>query len=375
MTRTCRAYVQTVAFSALLALGGCGGGGGSPSAPSANPSASGLDFNLIPAVNGGSVVEFRWTGSDATSYVIEIGRSPGASDVATLESPGAATTLSWTGVPIGTFYARVRGKSGSTLGSPSSEVLVGSLDARYVIEALVFGAGPLAVAGNAAGPIEGDRMEGWQPGSAFEIILGESLPATYATAAQTTAEQIGTGTRGVVRASVRGRQPDPLPAPRPGEVTVSYKTLQEIKDECRCDSCVGCASTFYLGSFVQRVDIRISSDAQPATVAHELGHAIGLAHIISAAGVRPPFTLGVTTDGQYSPNGRIPQLDPATVKMLDTVYGAGLSAGSSRRQFEALGFVIPASASAATRATRALPRGTSVSQYGLETVVTRPVCR
>jgi hypothetical protein len=375
MTRTGRASLKSATVAALLLLVGCGGGGSSsPSAPSTNPSASGLDFNLIPAVNGGTVVEFRWTGSDASSYVVEIGRSSGASDFATLESAGAATTLSWTGVPIGTFYARVRGKSGSTLGSPSSEVIVASLDARRVIEALVFGAGPLAVAGNAAGPIEGDKMEGWQPGSAFEIILGESLPASYATAAETTARQIGTATRGVVRASVRGRQADPLPTPRPGEVTVSFTSPAEVKDICRCDSCVGCASSFFLGSFVQRVSIRISSEAQPATVAHELGHAIGLAHIISALGVRPPFTLGVTTDGQFSPNGRVAQLDPATVKMLDTVYGAGLSAGASRRQFEALGLVISPSASAA-QATRVLPPGTTLSQYGLETVVTRPVCR
>src|SRR5262249_51600462 len=109
-------------------------------------------------------------------------------------------------------------------------------------------------------------------------------------------------------------------------------------------------------------------------VAHELGHAIGLAHIISARGMRPPFTLGVTTDGQFSPSGQLSQLDPATVKMIDTIYGAGLTAGASRREVEALGFVNADGASIA-RADRAQAAGAFVTQSGLETVVTRQNCR
>jgi len=243
MGSTGQAVVRVLVVFGLAALAACGGGTSSPTAPTVFPTAIGLDFSMIPAVNGGSVVEFRWTGSNATSYVVEIGRTSGASDVATLESGGTATSLSWTGAPIGTFYARVRGRNGSTLGSPSSEVVVASLDPRRVMEALVFGAGPLAVAGNAAGPIEGDRMEGWQPGTTFEVVLGESLPAVYATAADTTVQQINAATRGLVRGVIRGRQPDPLPIARPREVTINYTTPAAVKDECSCSNCIGCAST------------------------------------------------------------------------------------------------------------------------------------
>lgn len=325
-------------------------------------------------LNAASVVEFRWTGSNASGYQVEIGRSSGATDFTTLESAGAATTLTWSGAPVGTFYASVRGRNGSTLGSPSSEVVVASIDARRMIDALVFGFGPLAVAGNAAGPFLPDRMDGWQPGAAFEVVLGESLPAAFASAAESTAQQIAPATRGLVRASVRGRQPDPLPSPRPGEVTISFVSPQAVQEQCDCDRCVGCASTYFLGSFIQRALIKVSSEAQAATIAHELGHAIGLSHIITAAGVRPPFSMGLTTDGQFSSSGRLNVLDPATIRMLETIYGAGLTAGASRRQFEALGFVLPEAQSARAGQARGWP-GATVTREGVETVLRRPVCQ
>lgn len=368
------------AIGAALLLAGCGGGeSASPTtvAPAAAaPAASGLDFTLIPAVNDGTVVEFRWSGSGASSYELEIGKTSGASDVASLASAGAATMLNWSRAPVGSFYARVRPRSGTSIGSASNEVLVGSVDPRFVVDALLFGYGPLAVAGNAAGPNVQDQMDGWQPGGGFELILSESLPAAHVAAVEATVRQVAPATRGRVNAAVRGRQPEPLPLPRTGEVTIGYRSPQQVQVICRCDACVGCASTWFLGSFAQRAEILVSSETQPPTVAHELGHVIGLSHIISAAGVRPPFTMGLTTDGRFSPQGRLGELDPATVKVLETVYEAGLSAGSTRRQLEALGFVAREGefASAGAGGLQRAP-GTTVAREGLETVVRRPVCQ
>jgi len=369
------------AVGAALLLAGCGGGGESVSPTSAAaaapaPTAGGLDFTMIPAVNDGTVVEFRWSGSGASSYELEIGRAAGASDVASLTSAGAETMLSWSRAPVGSYYARVRPRSGTSIGAASNEVLVGSVDPRFVVDALVFGYGPLAVAGNAAGPNVQDQMDGWQPGGGFELILSESLPEAHVAAAEATVRQVFPATRGRVNAAVRERQPEPLPLPRTGEVTVGYRSPQQILAACRCESCVGCAATWYLGSFAQRAEILVSSETQPPTVAHELGHVIGLSHIISAAGVRPPFTMGLTTDGRFSPQGRLGELEPATLKMLETVYEAGLSAGSSRRQFAALGFVARESefSAALTGAPLRAP-GTTAARDGIETVVRRPVCQ
>jgi hypothetical protein len=357
---------------ALATLPGCGGGGST--APSQLPPfASSLDFTITPMVNNGTVVEFRWVGSNASSYQLEIGTSSGASDVATFDSAGAATTFTWTAVPIGTFWAQVKGRQGTTLGASSNNVRIDSVDARQMIDALVFGRGPLTVAGNEAGPFVPDRMEGWQPGSGFTVILGESVATAFATSTDKTVQQIGPATLGAVQVSVAGRQPDPLPSPGPGEVTISMLSPQEVKDQCKCDNCVGCAWTWLRGSFIQRGRIVLSVEAQAAAAAHELGHVIGLGHIISAAGVRPPFTMGFTPDGKYAPQGQLDVLEPGTIRMLETIYGAGLTAGSTRREFEAAGFVPPESAGAASMAASGrTDRGYFVRQEGTETLVIKP---
>ena len=362
----------------VATLPGCGGGSpaGSTGPVPAQPVATGLDFTIIPMVNRGTEVEFQWSGSGASSYRLEIGSSSGAPDVATLDTSGPTTSFSWTNVPIGNFYARVRGLQGATLGTASNEVLVGSIDARQMIDALIFGYGPLAVAGYLAGPVVQDRMDGWQPDTGFDVILGESVPADVAASAEKTVQQIGPATKGLVHASLVGRRPDPLPLPRVGQVTFSMLSPQEVKDECDCDTCVGCAWTWSLGSFAQRGRILVSTAAQNAAAAHELGHVIGLAHIIVAAGVRPPFTMGFTTDGQYSPRGQLDVLDPGTIRMLETIYGAGLTAGSTRRQFEAAGLVPPESVGGAPlAATDRKSRGYVVRQEGLETLVIKPLCQ
>jgi hypothetical protein len=324
-------------------------------------------------VNGGTEVAFRWSGTDASGYRLDVGSSASASDVASFDTGGMAS-FTWRGVPIGNFYARVVPRQGTNEGSPSSEVLVGSIDARHMIDALVFGRGPLAVAGNAAGPFVADHMEGWLPGTGFTVILGESVSTAVATSAEKTVQQVGPATGGAVNASVQGRRPDPLPSPGPGEVTLSVLSPQEVKDKCRCDNCVGCAWTWLRGSFVQRGRIVASTEAEADVAAHELGHVIGLAHIISAAGVRPPFTMGVTPDGKYSPRGQLDVLEPATVRMLETLYAAGLTAGSSRRQFEAAGFVPSEGEGAAVRAGPGRRgRGDVAGHEGQETIVIKRI--
>jgi hypothetical protein len=138
---------------------------------------------------------------------------------------------------------------------------------------------------------------------------------------------------------------------------------------------VGCAWHWVRGSFIQRGRILISTDAQASAAAHEIGHVIGLAHIISAAGVRPPFTMGFTTDGKYSPNGQSEVLEPATIRMLETIYGLGLTAGSSRPQFEAAGLVPPGGVGAAASAgSEHRGRGYIVRPDGLESIVIEPLC-
>jgi hypothetical protein len=329
-------------------------------------------------VNKGTTVAFQWSGSGASSYRLDIGSSSGTSDVATFDA-GGATSFTWTGVPVGNFHARVVPLQGTTLGTASNEVLVGSIDARQMIDALVFAYGPLAVSGNLGrGLLTGywqDRMLGWQPGWGFAVTLGESVPAAFVASTEKTIQQIGPATKGAVQAGVVGRGPDPLPSPGSGEVTISMLSAEEVKAECECERCVGCAWTWYRASFAQRARILMSPAAEVATAAHELGHVIGLAHLISAAGVKPPFTMGVTTDAQYAPSGRVDMLEPATIRMLEAIYGAGLTADSTRRQFEAAGLVPPeGTGGGSLTASRRMPLGYDLREDGAEVVVRKPFC-
>jgi hypothetical protein len=84
--------------------------------------------------------------------------------------------------------------------------------------------------------------------------------------------------------------------------------------------------------------------------------------------------MGFTTDGKYSPRGQLDVLEPATIRMVGTLYAAGLTAGASRRQFEAAGFVPPESecAAALARAGRPVP-GDVVGYEGAETIVIKRI--
>jgi hypothetical protein len=326
-------------------------------------------------VNKGTIVEFWWDGTGADSYRLEIGSSSDASDVATFDIAAPTTSFSWTGVPIGNFYARVRGREGTTLGSASVDVLVNSIDARLMIDALVFGQGSLAPPGSSWSPAVGDQMAGWQPGTGFGLILGESVAGSTGSAVEATVQQIGPAIHGAVQVSVI-RRPDPLPSPGTGEVTMSVIAAKDVNTQCECDNCTACSWIWYRGAFIQRGKVLVSSGAGLAIPARELGFMIGLGEIVSPTGVRPPFTMGTTTDGKYLPEGQLGVLDPATIRMLKALYGAGLTAGSTRRQFEAAGFVPPEGASATPHATSSQkPAAEVVKQDDGETLVIRHLFR
>ena len=364
---------------AILLMAGLAGCDSSPGAVPSHPAyavARQLEVSVVPAVNGGTTVTFGWKGDNASSYVLEVGRVSGGSDVARLDV-GPATAYSWSAVPLGTYYARIQPLNGSTLGTPSNEVTMTCPDARHIIDALVFARGPLAVPGNEAGPATADRMEAWSPGSAFRVILGDSVPQDVATSVERTLAQIGPATGGAVQGSLEGRAADPLPLPDPGEVMIAMGTPEDVKRECSCERCVGCAWHWLRGSAVQRGRVLLATPAQPATAAHELGHIIGLGHILSGPFMQPAFTMGITPEG-YAPSQRVPVLEPATIRMLETIYSFGFTAGASRRDFQAAGLVAPDAVE--TAAIESPPsagtgRGSLVREEGEERLVIQQVCQ
>jgi hypothetical protein len=94
-------------------------------APVTVPSApSGLSF-----MRAGSTVTLSWLaptggGGVPTSYILEAGSAPGLSDIATVSTGAAATAITATAVPNGTYYVRVRAANAAGASGPSNEVTI-----------------------------------------------------------------------------------------------------------------------------------------------------------------------------------------------------------------------------------------------------------
>ena len=93
--------------------------GGGCSAPPAAPS------GLHVASNGGGTVVLSWNAAvGATSYIVEAGSVPGATNLANSDLGSSGTSLIATSVGRGTYYVRIRGKNACGTGAASNEIVV-----------------------------------------------------------------------------------------------------------------------------------------------------------------------------------------------------------------------------------------------------------
>lgn len=95
----------------------------------------GPPVGLSATVVLGSAVDLRWapplSGGTASTFIIQAGSSPGASDLATINTGDASNTLEREagryftgGVAPGTYYVRVLASNAAGVGPPSNEVIV-----------------------------------------------------------------------------------------------------------------------------------------------------------------------------------------------------------------------------------------------------------
>jgi hypothetical protein len=94
---------------------------------SASQVAPGAPTNLTFLILG-TTVALSWTapstGDPTTTYVIEVGSTAGALDIAYFSTGNPNTSLTATNVPNGTYYVRVRGSNFSGIGPASNEIVV-----------------------------------------------------------------------------------------------------------------------------------------------------------------------------------------------------------------------------------------------------------
>ena len=82
----------------------------------------------LSASSSGATVTLTWkaptTGGPPTSYVIEAGSTPGATDLASLSTGTLSTTFVRNDVPGGRYFVRVRATNVAGSSGPSNEVVV-----------------------------------------------------------------------------------------------------------------------------------------------------------------------------------------------------------------------------------------------------------
>jgi hypothetical protein len=81
-----------------------------------------------PALSGsasGSTVTLNWSGvSGATSFVVEAGSGPGASNIVVFDTGNANTSYVATNVPNGTYYVRARVRTACGTSGVSNEIVI-----------------------------------------------------------------------------------------------------------------------------------------------------------------------------------------------------------------------------------------------------------
>ena len=83
-------------------------------------------LNLAATITAGGLLNVTWiappTGGTPTGYVLEVGSGPGLANLATV--PVSTPSFSYSGVPPGNYFLRVRAVNGGGQSAPSNEILL-----------------------------------------------------------------------------------------------------------------------------------------------------------------------------------------------------------------------------------------------------------
>lgn len=236
-----------------------------------------------------NTVSFSWASTGATTYKMLIGSAAGLSDVLTADVTG--TTYTWTGPRTATiYYARVAAVSSGQLGTVSTELPLFTIDMRYVIDALYFGAGPMS--DNAGLQPPGNLPVGiWADGSTINLVVTDESGALSLDAARSFVADYLAAMSNHISINVTTTATKYTGA---SLASIPFDTVIIRVDGSICPG-TGVIACAYYGplpygagrSFVNLNGAPTSTTpGGSVAIAHEIGHAFGLHHLRVNSSVR-----------------------------------------------------------------------------------------
>jgi hypothetical protein len=272
-------------------------------------------------------VTFSWSAvPGATSYVLEVGTTPGGADA--FAGSTAGTSLTTTFPSAARVFPRVKAQNASSIGPPSADTLpLDLISVKDFTEALFFGTGPFtatAVRGCFSSGVD-NTLWGWPPGTTVTITLASSLTGTQAAIATDAGSRVSEFTGGAIASVIRSSS---NPHPQPDRFDLVVDNVGVVTCSVPSGGCAQVVETARTAVFAR---VRVLVSASFVDIPHEFGHAIyGMCH----AGSTAHF---ISVMGGLKTN--VKALGEADLIALQAVYAAGLRAGASRSDFARAGLI------------------------------------
>jgi len=280
-----------------------------------------------------NTVTMSWSGASNT-YKFSAGSASGLSDLLAADVTG--TTYTWTAPrTAGIFYVRVAATSGGQTGTASTELPVFTIDMRNVIDALYFGYGPMS---DANGRAPADTVAVWPDGATINtLVTAETGPASL-TAAQTFIADYLTASSNFISVPISTTAATYFGV---GLLAIPEDTVVVRVDNTVCPGTGIIACAYYgprpYGNGRSTVNLNAAPTGNTPdswkAIAHEIGHAFGLHHLVMNSSGRPEFQF------LMNPALAVSQLSTVEKTAIAVARQNGIRAGWTRGQAQAAGLV------------------------------------
>ncbi len=318
---------------ALLSVASATCGGGGSAAPSGPPPAGSLvsptNFRVIlqRVLFTNNEIQFSWSGSGST-YRVSAGAASGGSELLNVEVTG--TSYTWMAPRTeAIFYVRVAATQG-TATSTAAELPVFTVDMRNVIDALFFGLGPMSQ--NAAG--RGNPPANiWADGTRLTVRVSTESGDTARANAQTFVDEYAAVIGGAITAGVEVTPDDMKSLTTPSQLPLLTVVIRVLSGWCGGAGIIACANIGPAPVGSNRSIVTMNGASGGISIAHELGHAYGMQHVIRNASARAEL------DFMMNPSLVNAQMTETEKSAIRAARDGGLRAGMTRSQAEDAGLV------------------------------------